>query len=527
MVNWIFVTGGVLSGLGKGLTSASIAKLLQSRGYKVTPIKCDGYLNVDPGTMNPVEHGEVFVQSDGGEVDMDFGHYERFLNIKTKFKWNLTSGKVFKEVIEKEREGEFLGQTVQMIPHVTDEVKKRLRNIAEEEGSEIVIVEIGGTVGDMENQLFLEATRQMESEENSIHIHLTLVPYLETVGEQKTKPTQHSVKELRELGLKPDIIIGRSKEKLDESTKEKISLFCDVGKENVVSNPDINNIYKLPLIMKEEGIDEQVSSLLDLDNSKESGMSRWEKLVENLESPDKKVEIGICGKYTGMNDSYASIEEALKHAGAGLKTGVETELISTENIDERIEKLKEKDGIIIPGGFGTRGVDGKIKVAEFCRENKIPLLGICFGMQMMVVEYARNVCGLQDANSTEIDGDAGEKVVKIMDGQKSISSKGGTMRLGSYKSSVKDGTYLQEIYGKEVVTERHRHRFEVNPEYHSVLEENGLIISGTSKNGLLAEFIEIEDHPFYIGTQAHPEFKSYFERPNPLYKEFLKVSGRD
>ncbi len=524
MPKWIFVTGGVLSGLGKGLTSASIAKLLQSRNYKVIPIKCDGYLNVDPGTMNPMEHGEVFVQKDGGEVDMDFGHYERFLGIDTKFKWNLTSGKVFKTVIEKERKGDFLGETVQMIPHVTDEVKRRFREISEEENADIVIVEIGGTVGDMENQLFLEATRQLKNEENSVHIHLTLVPYLETVGEQKTKPTQHSVSKLRELGLKPDIIIGRSEEKLDSNSKEKISLFCDVEKENVVSNPNIDNIYRLPLILADEGADKQVLKELEYHNGKRN-MEKWKTLVENMENPDNHVNIGICGKYTDMDDSYVSIEEALRHAGAHLKTHVKTEVVCSQKIeDEGASVLKGKDGVIIPGGFGSRGVEGKIMAAKYCRENNIPLLGICFGLQMMVIEYARNVCGFKDSNSEEIDEEAENLLIKELPEQKEIEKKGGTMRLGHYTADIEEESEVFDIYEKKKVGERHRHRFEVNPEYHEVLEENGLKISGSSKNGLLAEFVELRDHKFYIGTQSHPEFTSRFETPNQLYKRFLETS---
>ncbi len=521
MPEWIFVTGGVLSGLGKGLTSASIAKLLQSRGLKVTPIKCDGYLNVDPGTMNPIEHGEVFVQDDGGEVDMDFGHYERFLGKNTKFRWNLTSGKVFKKVIEKERNGDFLGKTVQMIPHVTDEVKKWFRDIAEEEESDIVIVEIGGTVGDMENQLFLEATRQLRNEENSVHIHLTLVPYLETVGEQKTKPTQHSVKQLRALGLKPDIIIGRSEEKLDKSSREKISLFCDVKKENVISNPNVDNIYRVPLILGEEGADVQVLKELGID-AEERNMEKWRELVEKMNKPSSRVKIGLCGKYTDMDDSYVSIEEALKHAGAHLGIKPDIEIIDTESIEENgTEVLKDKDGIIIPGGFGTRGVEGKIKTAKYCRENNIPLLGICFGLQMMVIEYLRNVCGIENANSTEIDEGTENPVVKQLPEQEGIDKKGGTMRLGGFEAKLKNNSQVANIYGSEKIKERHRHRYEVNPDYHDLLEDNGLIISGTSKDGLLAEFIEI-DHRFYIGTQAHPEFTSRFEKPNPIYRSFLQ-----
>ncbi|MDY6761877.1 MAG: CTP synthase, partial [Candidatus Nanohaloarchaea archaeon] len=407
MVKWVFVTGGVLSGLGKGMVSASVSRLLQADGYDVVPVKCDGYLNVDPGTMNPHEHGEVFVLDDGGEVDMDFGHYERFLDMDAKFDWNLTSGKVFQSVIDRERDGDYLGRTVQMVPHVTDEIKDRFRTIAEQEDADVVAVEIGGTVGDIENMIFLEAVRQLrQEEEDSVLIHTTLVPYLDTVGEQKTKPTQHSVKELERAGLQPDVIVGRSEESLDAEVKEKIALFCDVEQEAVISDPDLDTIYRLPLVLQDEGLDARVLEHLGLTPRGED-MQQWSELVERMEDPAETVEIALAGKYTEIDDSYVSINEAVKHAGAHLDAGVHVDQVETTDIEtgdaDPSEALDGYDGVIIGPGFGERGAEGKVRVAEYCRENGVPTLGICFGLQMMIAEYARNVAGLEDANSTEID----------------------------------------------------------------------------------------------------------------------------
>ncbi len=528
MPRWIFVTGGVLSGLGKGLVSASIAKLLESRGYRVVPIKCDGYLNVDPGTMNPVEHGEVYVLADGGEVDMDFGHYERFLDVDGRSAWNLTSGKVFKAVIDREREGEYLGETVQMVPHVTDEIQERFRSIAKEEDADIAIVEVGGTVGDMENMMYLEAIRQMrEQDDPAVLIHLTLVPYLEAVGEQKTKPTQHSIKELQHAGLSPDLIVGRSDERLTDETKEKISLFCDVETEAVLSDPDIDNIYRLPLIMADEGADRQVADRLGIDGQQD--IDDWRTLVQNMEDPAETVRIAICGKYTDIDDSYVSVEEALRHAGAHESARIETELIDTEAIedtDDATAALSGFDGAVIPGGFGSRGIEGKIEVARYCRQTSMPLLGICLGMQMMTVEYARNVCGLEDANSTEADEETPHPVIDILPDQQGLEEKGGTMRLGASEADLKQGSRVQELYGTTTATERHRHRYEVNPDYHDDLTGGGLVISGSSDRGRLAEYIELPDHSFYVGTQAHPEFCSRLEAPNPLYHGLVKAALR-
>jgi len=518
MPKWIFITGGVLSGLGKGLVSASVSKLLQQRDLDTVPIKCDGYLNVDPGTMNPHEHGEVFVLEDGTEVDMDFGHYERFLGVEGKGEWNLTSGKIFKSVIDQERSGEYLGKTVQMVPHVTDEIKDSWKNVAEEEDADIVIIEIGGTVGDMENELYLEAARQIMSEGETYLIHTTLVPYLETTGEQKTKPTQHSVKALRERGLAPDMIVGRSKNELDEDTKEKIALFCDVEEREVISDPNLDTIYRAPMIFDDQEVDQIIAEDLDLPE-RDNGMKDWEERVENLVS-DPVAKVAICGKYTDMDDSYASVEEALRHSSAELGGSVDIEYVSSENLDG--SELKEFDGVIIPGGFGSRGVEGKIDAIEYCRKNEIPILGLCYGMQLMVVEFARNQLGIKAAS--EEFADEGETlVVSEMPDQKDIEEMGGTMRLGNYTADIEGK--VKDIYGSDTATERHRHRFEVDPQYHEDLEANGLKISGTTKGGKLAEYVELPDHIFFIGTQAHPEFTSTFQNPNPLYLEFMKKAA--
>lgn len=518
MPKWIFITGGVLSGLGKGLVSASVSKLLQQRKLDIVPIKCDGYLNVDPGTMNPHEHGEVFVLEDGTEVDMDFGHYERFLGIEGKGEWNLTSGKIFKSVIDQERDGDYLGKTVQMVPHVTNEIKDSWKQVAEEEEADIVIIEIGGTVGDMENELYLEAARQMMSEEETYLIHTTLVPYLETTGEQKTKPTQHSVKALRERGLEPDMIVGRSKNDLGEDTKEKIALFCDVEQKEVISDPNLDTIYRAPMIFDNQDVDRIIADELGLPD-RNNGMKDWEERVENLVS-EPVAKIAICGKYTDMDDSYASVEEALRHSSAELGGSVEIKYVSSEDINGT--ELEEFDGVIIPGGFGSRGVEGKIDAIEYCRKNSIPTLGLCYGMQLMVVEFARNMLGIKAASEEFADGDE-ELVISEMPEQKDVDAMGGTMRLGAYTAEIEGE--VEKIYGEETATERHRHRFEVDPRYHEKLEDKGLRISGTTKDGKLAEYVELPEHQFFIGTQAHPEFTSVFQEPNPLYLEFMKKAA--
>jgi len=501
---YIFITGGVLSGLGKGLISASVSKLLQLRGLEIEPVKCDGYLNVDPGTMNPEEHGEVYVLEDGTEVDMDFGHYERFLDISLSGKRNLTSGKIFQEVIQKEREGKYLGETVQMIPHVTDLIKEKFKTEAD-----VTVIEVGGTVGDIENMLYLEALRQL-SGENTFHIHATLVPYLETTGEQETKPTQHSVKELRSIGPEPDMIVGRNEEELEESIREKISLFTGVEKESVISDPNLDTPYRIPLIFDRQEVDNKIAGKLGLPE-RDTGLSDWRERVEIITSEtDRKV--GVYGKYTGMDDSYASIEEAIKHASAETGKNIELEYVDSEDPVEP----KNFDGIIIPGGFGQRGITGKVQTLRKAREQDIPCLGLCLGMQLMVIEFCRNVLDMK-ATSGEFDED-GRNVVKKMSGQYEIERKGGTMRLGAYRANLSGKT--QKIYGTDSVEERHRHRYEVDPEITDKLQNQGLKIDGWHKN--LPEFSRLENHSFYVGTQAHPEFNSRLEKPNPLFVAFAR-----
>ncbi|MDO8740552.1 MAG: CTP synthase (glutamine hydrolyzing) [Candidatus Woesearchaeota archaeon] len=525
---WIIVTGGVLSGLGKGIVTASIGRLLNST-YRVIPVKCDGYLNVDPGTMNPIEHGEVFVLDDGGEVDMDFGHYERFLNINCKFKWNLTSGKVFKAVIDRERRGDYLGKTVQMIPHVTDEIKNRLFEIANEEKADIMLIEIGGTVGDIENMLFIEAARQLKSmvgRENILYVHLAFVPVVGGVEEQKSKPTQQSVSMLEQRGIQPDIVIGRSEDYLQDKIKEKIALFSNVRKEEVISDPKVETTYELPIIFEKEGLLKVLKEKLALRNIND--LVEWKKLVANIKNPKNKVKIAICGKYTALMDSYASIIEALMHAGAHLNAKVELKWIETTEIENgkvKVEDaLKDVNGVIVPGGFGARGTEGKIKVIQYARENDIPFLGLCYGLQLAVIEFARNVCGLKDAGTSENDEKTNNPVIDILPEQKNVKEKGATMRLGACKAVLKKGSIVQKLYNSDEASERHRHRYEVNPDYHKILEEKGLMFSGMSPNGRLVEFIELSKHKFFIATQAHPELKSRLEDPAPLFYGFVKAA---
>jgi len=525
MPKFIVITGGVLSGLGKGVVSASIGKLFSH--YKVIPIKCDGYLNVDPGTMNPVEHGEVFVLNDGGEVDLDFGHYERFLNIDCKRHWNLTSGKVFLSLIEKERKGEFLGKTIQVIPHVTNEINNRIHKIAEEEKADIIIIEIGGTVGDYENMWFIDAMRVLQREvghDNIIFVHLGFVPSVGEQKQQKTKPIQQSVHLLRERGIFPDIIIGRSDDRLSEKTKLKINWLCNVDKEAVISDPNTACIYELPLIFQEEGLREILAKHLKIDLSKD--LVEWRALVEKINNPSKTINVALCGKYTEIEDSYISIQHALMHSGAHLDAKVNIKLIETTDIEEGkpvTELLNGIDGVIIPGGFGARGVEGKIAVIKHCRENNIPLLGLCYGLQLAVTEFARNICNLKDANTTENDSETKNPVIDILPEQKEITNKGGTMRLGEYKAILKPGTKVHALYNSDVAFERHRHRYEVNPDYHKILQENGLVLSGMSPDGRLVEYIELPNHKYFIATQAHPELTSRLIKPNPLFYGFVKA----
>lgn len=525
---FIVVTGGVLSGLGKGVAAASIGNLLASK-YKVIAIKCDGYLNVDPGTMNPIEHGEVFVLDDGGEVDMDFGHYERFLNITTKFEWNITMGKVYREVLDNERKGNYLGKTVQLIPHVTDVIKKRFYDIAKKEKADIVLIEIGGTVGDMENELYLEAVKQLRQEvgnKNITFVHLTYIPIPSGVNEQKSKPTQQSVKELNERGIMPHIIIGRCSEFIEPHIKEKIARFCNVRPEAVISGVDVPYVYMIPLVFQKEGIVDTLEKRLDIKIRPKT--ERWKELTDNLlkDKQKKRVTIAICGKYTALQDSYASIIEALLHCEAHLNCRVSLKWLETSDITNEHDAKKNLDGvdgIIVPGGFGSRGTEGKIRVIKHARENNIPFLGLCLGLQLAVVEFARNKCGLKGANSTEINPRTPFPVIDILEEQKKITDKGGTMRLGAYTAYIKKGSKVNKIYNSTIVSERHRHRYEVNPEFHEVLKLNGLVISGMDKSKTLAEFIEIPKHKYFVATQAHPELKSSLLKPAPLFRELVRA----
>ena len=526
---FIVVTGGVLSGLGKGVAAATIGNLITKAGLRVIPIKCDGYLNVDPGTINPIEHGEVFVLDDGGEVDMDFGHYERFLGVTCKFNWNLTMGKVYEAIRTKERRGDYLGKTVQLIPHVTDLIKEWFYKVADDEKADVVMIEVGGTVGDIENELYIEACRELKREvghENILYVHLTYVPIPSNVHEQKSKPTQQSVILLRERGIEPDIIIGRCAEYMDEKIKNKISVFCDIEEKAVITGLDVDCVYKIPIVFSEEGINYIIKEKLGID----SGVKpEWKKLVDNLSKLDKELNIAICGKYTKLEDSYASILEALKHCSANLKAKINVKMIETTDVNNQEDAkklLKGIDGVIVPGGFGSRGVEGKIEVIRYCREKNIPFLGLCYGLQLATVEFARNVCGLKDANTTEVDEKTKYPVIDIMPEQKNIENKGGTMRLGAYPAVMKEKTIIWDLYGKQKeVSERHRHRYEVNPEYHEILQKHGLIFSGMSPDKRLVEFIELpkEKHKYFVGTQAHPELKSKLEKPGPLFYGLVKA----
>ncbi len=519
---YIIVTGGVLSGLGKGIASASIGYLLSSR-LKIVPVKCDGYLNVDPGTMNPFEHGEVFVLDDGGEVDMDFGHYERFLGVNCKSKWNLTMGKVFDMVRKKERRGDYLGKTVQYIPHVTDVIKNHLFEVAREEQPDLILVEIGGTVGDIENELFLEAMRQMKEDvgrANILYVHLTYVPIPYGVNEQKSKPTQQSVNLLKQRGIFPDIIIGRCPQFLTREIKVKISNFCDVQPEAVITGLDVEDIYEIPLIFDQEGLPEIIHKKLNIYSPPD--LRRWKAFIDNIRNPTRELTVAMCGKYTKLEDSYASIIEAFNHCSAHLGCKINLRWVETTDLTDT-SFLDEMDGVVIPGGFGSRGTEGKIEVIRLARERDIPFLGLCLGLQLAVIEYARNQCGLQGANSTEMDPTTHYPVIDILPEQKKVTEKGGTMRLGAYTAILQEGSLVRRLYGATEVSERHRHRYEVNPDYHALLREHGLVLSGSSLDGRLVEFIELPHLKFFAGTQAHPELKSRMERPAPLFYGFVKA----
>ncbi|MBC7334183.1 MAG: CTP synthase, partial [Actinobacteria bacterium] len=523
---FIFVTGGVLSSLGKGICAASLGRLLKSRGLKVTIQKFDPYINIDPGTMNPFQHGEVFVTEDGGETDLDLGHYERFIDENLSKYNNFTSGKIYKTVIDNERKGEYLGSTVQIIPHITDEIKRSIRRTLEAKKVDVVITEIGGTVGDIESLPFLEAIRQFKKDvgkENVLYIHVTYVPFLKTTEELKTKPTQHSVKELRSIGIQPDIIICRSEVKLNDELKSKISLFCDVEKEATINAVDVKHLYEVPLMLQEEKLDSIVISKLNL-KCGESNLEEWKEMINIIHNLEGKVRIGIVGKYTNLKDAYISIVEALNHGGYYFRRNVEIVWINSEELDNSCEEespLLEVDGILVPGGFGVRGINGKIKAIRCAREMGIPFLGICLGMQCAVIEFSRNVLGFEDANSSEFDPATRHPVIDLMIEQKNIDSKGGTMRLGSYPCKIRKDSLAYKAYREELVYERHRHRYELNNNYRDILERNGLIVSGVYPEKNLAEIIEIKNHPWFVAVQFHPEFKSRPDRPHPLFREFI------
>lgn len=523
---FIFITGGVLSSLGKGISASSLGALLEARGLSVTFLKLDPYINVDPGTMNPFQHGEVYVTEDGAETDLDLGHYERFTSITTSKLNNVTAGKIYFEVIQKERKGEFLGETVQVIPHVTNEIKNAIRRL--EGTADIVIVEVGGTVGDIESLPFLEAIRQLKKDlgpQNTLYIHLTLVPYITSAGEPKTKPTQHSVMKLREIGIHPDIIISRTETRLSRELKEKISLFCDVEADSVISASDVESVYEVPLLFHEEGLDAKVIEKLNIWTGAPD-LSNWKNIVKILKNPKEEVEIGIVGKYVHLKDSYKSLNEAIVHAGIANNCRVHIRYIDSEEIEKKSSPskfLKDLDGIIVPGGFGKRGIEGKILAINYARVNKIPFLGICLGMQLMVVEFARNVCGLKGANSREFDENVPHPVIDLMPEQRNVKNAGGTMRLGAYRCKIKKGTLTFSAYAQDEVWERHRHRYEVNNRYLKELNEKGLIVSGINPEKKLVEIMELRDgHPWFIGCQFHPEFKSRPFSSHPLFREFIK-----
>jgi CTP synthase len=522
-MKYIMVTGGVMSGLGKGITAASIGRLLVDMGYSVVPIKIDPYINIDAGTMNPFQHGEVYVLKDGTEVDLDLGHYERFIGSEVTGDHNITTGKIYREVIEKERRGDYLGQTVQIIPHVTDEIKAWIRKVAEQSNAEICLVEVGGTVGDIESMPFFEAIRQMhneEKEEDFLIVHVTLVP-LDSGGEQKTKPTQHSVKELRSLGLHPDAIVGRCAEKLKNATKRKISLFCDVPVEAVISAEDAGDIYEVPLKFKEEKFDEYLVKKLKLENRTES--KKWVEIVERLRSLNKEVTIAVVGKYVNVKDSYLSIREALKHGGITSGCRLNILWVDSEELEKFEEIEIEADGILVPGGFGVRGSEGKIKAIEYARKNDIPFLGICFGFQLAVIEFARHAIGWEDANSSEL-AETEHAVIDLLPEQREVDRLGGTMRLGDIEVTIVPNTTTHKLYGKEKVYERHRHRYEVNPEYIQEFENHGLIFSGYSDGGRRMEILEYPKNRFFLATQFHPEFKSRPYAPSPPFAGFVKAA---
>ena len=525
---YIFVTGGVTSSLGKGIISASLAKLLQARGLSVTIQKLDPYINVDPGTLNPYEHGECYVTDDGAETDLDLGHYERFLNVNTSQDNNVTTGKIYQSVINRERRGDYLGKTVQVIPHITNEIKDHIIQLGKDDSYDVVITEIGGTVGDIESLPFIESIRQLKWDlpGKVLFVHLTLIPYLSTSGELKTKPTQHSVKTLLEYGIQPDILVCRTEYHLDSDLRKKIALFCNVEQKCVIESIDAKTIYEVPLLMKEEKLDEVVCEKLSLLGKDHYELKKWEKFLNHLSEPERTTEIALIGKYVELKDSYISIAESLIHAGAENKTRVNIHWIhSSEMEGENIKhQLSKMDGIIVAPGFGSRAVEGKISAVKFARENQVPFLGICLGMQCAVIEFARNVIGFKEAHSTEINSDTSYPVISMMEEQKELKNLGGTMRLGAYDCHVEKDSLLHKIYENDVISERHRHRYEFNNKYMKDFEENGVVFSGKNKANNLMETIEIPDHPWFIGVQYHPEYKSRVVNPHPLFISFVKAA---
>ncbi len=527
-VKYVFVTGGVVSGLGKGITAASLGRLLKARGYKVTMQKFDPYINIDPGTMNPIQHGEVFVTDDGAETDLDLGHYERFIDESLTKNSNVTTGKIYWSVLSKERRGVFGGGTVQVIPHITNEIKSRFHRNFTTTDTEIAIIEVGGTVGDIESQPFLESIRQFQHEigrENTILIHVTLIPYLRSSGEMKTKPTQASVKELQGMGIQPDIIVCRSEYPLDSDLKDKIALFCNVPNNHVLQNLDVDVLYEAPLAMEAEHLAEVACECLKLD-CPVPDLKEWTEMVKKAKNPSKDVNIALVGKYISLHDAYISVVESLKHAGISNDATVHIKWVDSETVtkENSAEVFSDVTGILVPGGFGNRGIDGKIYAIQYARENKIPFLGLCLGMQLSIVEFARNVVGFNDAHSVELDPNTTHPVIHLMPDQDGVEDIGGTLRLGSYPCVLDKASKSYELYGAEVIHERHRHRYEVNNDFRTALTDNGMILSGISPDGRIVEMVELKDHPWFIATQAHPEFKSRPNRPHPLFKGFVTAA---
>lgn len=527
---YIFITGGVVSALGKGVAAASIGRLLVERGLEVTIQKFDPYINVDAGTMSPFQHGEVFVTDDGAETDLDLGHYERFIDRNLSQANNVTTGSIYQSIITKERRGDFLGATVQVIPHVTDEIKSRIHRLSE--GKDVVITEIGGTVGDIESLPFLEAFRQFRQDvgrHNTVFMHLTLVPYISAAGELKTKPTQHSVRELMEIGIQPDMLVARTEYPLTEEVRKKIALFCNVELRHVIEARDLDTIYEVPLRYHDQNLDESLVDMLDLPSKREPDLGEWEEMVHRIKNPERgHVQIAVVGKYTSLVDSYKSIDEALIHGGIANNTGVDVDWLSSEDMDEPENRrsLERYDGVLIPGGFGVRGIEGMVETVQYLREHGIPFFGICLGLQCAIIDFARDVCGLEEAHSSEFDRDTPDPVITLMDSQRQVTDMGGTMRLGAYPCQLEEGSLARRIYGTEEVSERHRHRYEVNNEYRETLTEHGMRLSGISPDGQLVEMIELPDHPYFIASQFHPELKSRPNRPHPLFASFVEA-GRE